>query len=140
LVLIRVLDSPRPQSFRALVERIYSARRGIDSACLGKEIEFVGAGGAWGQETLVVGDRALLFVRSTRGSGRLYEDSWKGHMVVEEIDGKAYAIIQFPTLWVHEDLPALVRKYSREAPGRPYWTAIRLDVLEGYLIDLNEKV
>jgi hypothetical protein len=61
LLMVKVVASPRPQTFRARVERIYTARRGIDASWLGSEIEFVGGTG-WGEKRLAVGDTALLFV------------------------------------------------------------------------------
>ena len=137
IVLVKVLCSPRPQVLRAKVARIYSAKKGMAANCLGSEIEFVQSPGHWGDVGLAVGDQALLFVRSI--SGQLYEDAWRGHMVVEEIEGNLYAIFQFKELWLNEDVPSSIRENSRQDPKRPYATAIRFDALESYLLGLIEN-
>lgn len=137
LIMVKVIDSPRPQSFRARVERIYTARKGIEAQWLGTEIEFVGCPPNWGQVPLAAGDVALLFVKMT--SGRLYEDTWRGHMVVEEIDGELYAIFQHKELWLSSGVPSLLRDCSRQDPRRSYATAIRFDAMEAYLLALIEQ-
>ncbi|APC15421.1 hypothetical protein BLL42_06655 [Pseudomonas frederiksbergensis] len=138
LVLVNVVDAPRPQILRAKVERIYTTGKGIDSASLGSEIEFVRSGGSWGDVALAVGDKALLFVKLI--SGKLYEDAWHGHMVVEEIEGDLYAIFQHKELWLSEDVPSSIRECSRQDPKRPYATAIRFDIMETYLLSLIEGI
>lgn len=134
LVKVNVIDSPASQVLRATVERIYSARRGIDPRCLGREIEFTRSPGHWGDVSLSIGERALVFVASI--AGRLYEDPWHGHMVVDEIDGRQYASFPGRELWLRDDVPASLRAYSKQDPKRPYATAIRLDAMEAYLVKL----
>src|SRR5450830_1267092 len=137
-VLVRVVGAPRPQVLRAEVERIYTSRKGIDDTSLGSEIEFVRSGGTWGDVALIVGDRAILFVKSI--SGELYEDAWRGHMVVEDIEGAPYAIFHHKELWLGEGVPSSIRAHSRQDPKRSYATAIRFDVMEAYLLSLIEKI
>lgn len=138
LVMIKVFSSTPPQYFRARVGRVYTARKGVDAGWLGSEIQFVGAPSNWGQVPLAVGDSALLFIKFI--SGQLYEDSWRGHMVVEEIDGDLYAIFQHRELWLSKDVPSSIRDCSRQDPKRPYATAIRFDAIEAYLLALIEQV
>ena len=138
LVFVEIVDAPRPQVLRAKVERIYTSRKGIDDASLGSEIEFVRSGGTWGDVVLIVGDRAILFVKSI--SGELYEDAWRGHMVVEDIEGAPYAIFHHKELWLGEGVPSSIRAHSRQDPKRSYATAIRFDVMEAYLLSLIEKI
>ncbi|MGO4502608.1 MULTISPECIES: hypothetical protein [unclassified Dyella] len=137
LVMVKVVGAPKPQTFRAKVQRIYAARKGIQVTDLGAEIEFVGSPNHWGQVALALGDEALLFVRSV--SGRLYEDSWHGHMVLERIDGILYAIYQKRELWLGESVPASIKSCARQDPERPYATAICFDALEDYLTSLITK-
>ncbi|NWD72290.1 hypothetical protein HX870_32275 [Pseudomonas gingeri] len=138
LVFVKVVDAPRPQVLRAKVERIYTSRKGIYDSSLGSEIEFVRSGGTWGDVALNVGDQAILFVKLI--SGELYEDAWRGHMVVEEIEGELYAIFHHKELWLSESIPSSIVVHSRQDPKRSYATAIRFDVMEAYLLSLIEEV
>ncbi len=138
LVFVKIVDAPRPQVLRAKIEKIYTTGKGIYSTLLGSEVEFVRSGGRWGDMALIVGDQAILFVKSI--FGELYEDAWRGHMVVEEIEGASYAIFQYKELWLREDIPSSIRACSRQDPKRPYATAIRFDVMEAYLLSLIDKV
>lgn len=137
VVMVHVMSSPRPQVLRAKVGRIYSTGKGIDRSLLGAEIEFVRSPGNWGDVPLAVGDEALLFI--SKISNELYEDAWRGHMVVEEIGAERYAIFQHRELWLSEEVPPAIRESSRQDPKRPYATAISLGALEAYLLGLIEK-
>lgn len=137
LVMVEIVDSPQPQCFRARVERVYSARKGVDAASCGQEIEFVGSPPNWGQISLAVGDVALVFLKSI--SGRLYEEAWHGHMFVEQIDGEGYAVCQHRELWLSPEVPESLRACSRQDPKRPSASAIRLEALLAYLFSLIEK-
>jgi hypothetical protein len=138
LILLRVVGSPSPQVLRAKVERIYSARKGIDRKCLGKEIEFVRSPGNWGDVALEVGERALVFISGI--SDNLYEDAWRGHLIVEEVNGNLFAIYQHKELWLCEGVPEIIRACSSQDAKRPYATAIQFEALENYLIDLIEDI
>jgi hypothetical protein len=138
LVMVKVMGSPRPQTFRALLKRVYTARKGIDASWLGSEIEFVGCPAHWGQVPLAVGDTALLFVKKLSNSG-LYEAPWLGHMLVEEVDGDSYAIRHQRELWLSDGVPASIRDHSRQDPKRSNATAIRFDALEAHLLALIEQ-
>jgi hypothetical protein len=134
LIRVSVVGSQRPQLLRAVVRRIYSARRGVDPRCFGEEIEFVRSPGHWGDVVLTVGDEALLFVASI--SDQLYEDPWHGHMLIDDVDGDEYASFPSRELWLRDDIPVSIRSSSRQDPKRPYATLIRLDVMEAYLGEL----
>lgn len=134
LVLVNVIESTGPQSLRARVEKIYSSGRGVSSSDLGADIEFVHAPANWGRVALTVEDRALLFVSSI--SGKLYEDAWNGHLLLEYIDGEEYAIYQAKELWANKDLPEKIRSASIQDPARNYATAIRFEQIESYLQEL----
>ncbi|WP_459204279.1 hypothetical protein ACQVRV_24280 (plasmid) [Ralstonia pseudosolanacearum] len=138
LVMVEIVESPQPQSFRARVKRVYTARKGVDAGSLGSELEFVGGPAHWGQASLAVGDTALVFLKAI--SGRLYEEAWRGHMVVEQIDGDAYAVFQHRELWLSQAVPASLRYCSRQDPNRSYASVVRLDVLETYLLALIEQM
>ncbi|MBB6583671.1 hypothetical protein [Ralstonia solanacearum] len=84
------------------------------------------------------GDTALVFLKSV--SGRLYEEAWHGHMVVEQIDGDDYAVFQHRELWLSPDVPASLRYCLRQDPKRPYASVVRLDFLETYLLALIEQM
>ena len=137
LVMVEIVASPQPQCFRARVERVYSARKGVDAASCGQEIEFVGSPPSWGQISLAVGDVALVFLKSI--SGRLYEEAWRGHMFVEQIDGERYAVFQHRELWLSPEVPEFLRACSRQDPKRPSASAIRLEALQAYLFSLIEN-
>ena len=62
LVMAQIAESPKPQCFIARVERVFSARKGVDATSLGRLIEFVGSSPNWGQTSLTVGDVALVFL------------------------------------------------------------------------------
>jgi hypothetical protein len=138
LVRVKIVGAPSRQIFRAMVERVYSTGKGAKVSFAHTEIEFVGGGGAWGNEELAVGERALVFLNAI--SGRLYEKSWRGHMVLEEIDGEGYAIFQAKEIWLNAGFPVVLRKLARQDPRRAYGSAIRFDVLESYLVDLIEII
>ncbi|VWB53920.1 hypothetical protein BLA13014_02364 [Burkholderia aenigmatica] len=137
LVLIAVLDSPRPQVFRAKVERIYSTGKCITQDHLGAEIEFVGGPPTWGNVPLQVGERALMFVRALSGSFHEYPRC--GHMVLEEIAGGTYTRLHVPEMWLRDDLPVDVRAAASPHPTWRNASIVRFSVLERYLSDLIGK-
>jgi hypothetical protein len=137
IILVAVTGAPRPQVLRATVEQILSARKGVEADCLGGEIEFIQSPGHWGDPSLQPGDRALVFVSMI--SGNLYEDAWRGHMVIEEMEGENYAIFPLKELWHSEDIPDAIKKHSRQDPKRQYATAILFNALKDYLLDLVGK-
>ena len=136
LVIVLITGAPRPHVFRANVERIYTCRKGITPEHLGSEIEFYSGPASWGNVPLRVGERALLFVRNL--SGILNEYPWRGHMVLEETDGELYASLQFPEVWLREDVPTSVRQAARPHPAKGNWSIVRFDTLEEYLRELIE--
>jgi hypothetical protein len=137
LVLVHVTGAPRPQVLRAKIGRIYSTGEGVVRSFLNSEVEFIRSGGTWGDVALKVDEQALLFVKSI--SGKLYEDPWHGHMIVEDIEGDLYAIYPRKELWLSDDVPTLIRESSRQDPKRSYATAIHFDVMEEYLLGLVER-
>lgn len=136
-MIVRVLQESGPQRLRARIERVLSAGRAIAPDSGASEIDFVRSPGHMGDMTLDVGDRALVFM--TRIGGQLYEAPWRGHMVLEDIDGRTYAIFQTRELWCSAEVPIAIRDHSRPDPKRPYASAIRWDVLEAYLGGLIER-
>lgn len=130
-VLLHVLKETKPQHLCAKILAIYTSRKGIAQKMLEKEVEFVHASSAWGNKPLRAGQTALVFLSEI--SGRLYEDSWNGHLLVEDIEGEPYASYRFPQLWLSENLPASLRAYTREDPQRPQCSAIRLPELAEYI-------
>jgi len=138
LVLVRVISKPAPQTYRAFVEKIYRARHGIKIDFLGKEIEFIGSCGSWGDVPLAVGERAIVFMSEI--FEKLYEHSYHGHILLEEINGELYGIEFIRKMWLNKSTPSVLRESARQDPKRPYCSAVRFDVLEGYLVDLIKKV
>ncbi|NBD11799.1 MULTISPECIES: hypothetical protein [Corallococcus] len=101
VVQVRAVSAPRPQSLCARIEKIYVARNGIDPSCLGGEFEFVQAPSVWGNTALGVGERAVLFVSEI--AGRLYEAPWRGHLVIEHIEGGRTPASRLPSCgWTSE--------------------------------------
>ena len=127
-VLLTVTDALHPQVLRARLLRIYCAGKAIQAAQEGDEIEFVHAPAVYGNVAIQVGETAVLFLSDI--SGRWYEDAWRGHMVVEDIDGVPHAI--FPHLVVSANA-ASPSSRSIQDPKRAYARAIALDDLERYL-------
>jgi hypothetical protein len=130
-VLLHVLEETKPQQLRAKILAILTARKGITQKMLDREIEFVHASSAWGNKPLRPGQTALVFLSEI--SGRLYEDSWNGHLLVDDIEGEQYASYRFPELWLSENLPASLRAFTRADPQRPQCSAIRLPELADYI-------
>lgn len=130
-VLLEVISEPRPQLLRARLLKIYSARIGLEGRLVGDEIEFVHGPDTWGNTAIEVGETALVFISPI--SGLLYEDSWRGHMLIEDIEGIPHAI--FPHLNVGTD-PASFAARAVQDPKRTYARAIPLEELETYLLDL----
>jgi hypothetical protein len=135
LALVKIVGVPGPQVLRAFVEKIYTAKKGMSLNFLGKEIDFVSSPGHWGNVALNVGDRAIVFLKSI--TGQLYEDPWKGHLILEDIDGVTYASFQERELWLRDEVPDTIRINSRQDPLRSYATAIRFDIFEKYLTYLT---
>ena len=127
-----------PQTFRGIVEYIYTAKNGVDPKMLGKEIEFIGSPNCWGNMILKQGETAYVFV--SKIGKKLYQDSWRGHLVIEEIDGQQFAIFQAKEMWLSEDYPQLIKENSRQDPKRPFASAIRLQAFEEYIAILINAV
>lgn len=134
-VLLDVKSEPEPQSLRAKLLKVYSSGKCLGGAHPGDEIEFVHGPSTWGNTAMQVGERAIVFLRPI--SGRLYENSWRGHMLIEDISGVPHAI--FPHLKVSTD-PASFASRAVQDPKRPHARAIPLAELETYLLDLIAKV
>ena len=84
-----------------------------------------------GNVPLQIGERALLFVHQVAGVFNEYP--WRGHMVLEEIDGESYAWVQMPELWLRDDLPEAVKAAAGPHPTRRNASIVRFSVLERYL-------
>ena len=130
-VLLDVLERTGPQHLRARLLKIYSADKGLQGKLPGDVIDFVHAPSSWGNTALRPGESGIVFLSPVRGL--LYENSWRGHMVVKKSDGIAHAI--FPHLAVSTD-PASPSSRSIPDPERPHARAIALDDLENYLLGL----
>lgn len=130
-VLLKIISQPEPQHLRAKILKIYSSRYGLAGKRVGDEIEFVHGPSSWGNTAVKVGETAVVFVRPI--SGLLYEDAWRGHMVVEEIDGVPHAI--FPHLKESAD-PASPASRAIQDPKRSFARAIAFDDLENHLRSL----
>ncbi|OXJ00059.1 hypothetical protein CFB41_12735 [Burkholderia sp. AU33803] len=137
LVFVSVVDSPSPHVLRAKIEQIYSCGKGITPDHLGTEFEFYSGPATWGNVSLQIGERALLFVHQV--SGVFNEYPWRGHMVLEEIDGESYARLQMPELWLRDDLPEAVKAAAGPHPTRRNASIVRFSVFESYLKGLIEK-
>nr|WP_297350315.1 hypothetical protein [uncultured Caldimonas sp.] len=137
-IVVKIIASPQPQTLRAEVLKIFSWGKGVEESCVGSEIEFVQAPGGWGDDRLEVGEKAVLFLFDI--SGKLYEDAWRGHLVIEEIEGQDFAIFEHRELWRDETISNIIREHSRQDPKRPYATAIQFDALEKYLLCMLEKM
>ncbi|MBN3844474.1 hypothetical protein [Burkholderia sp. Ac-20349] len=143
LVAVSVIDSPSPHVLRATVQHIYSCRHGITPDHLGTVLQFYSGPMTWGNLALEVGECGLLFVHKV--SGIFNEYPWRGHMVLEEVDGERYARLQYADVWLRPNLPEAVRAASYAHPTRRNHSLVRFDVLEAYLkalienVDRNEK-
>lgn len=138
LVLLRVLGEPASQVLQAKVEKVYSARKGITNELCGNVIEFVRAPGNWGDIPMQIGDRALVFMSAV--SGKLYQDPWRGHLLLEDIDDDLFAIYQYKELWLSEEIPEEIMVRTQQDPRRPYASAILFNTLESYLQALISKL
>lgn len=134
LVLVEVVGNPKPQVLEAKVNQIYSSRKGIKADFLNSKIEFIHSPENWGSVALKVGQRALLFVSDI--AGKLYEGGWQSHMVIDEIEGDLYAIYNHPKLWVHSDVPKMIKDGARQDPKNSNATAIPFASIESYLKNL----
>lgn len=134
LVTVSVTSAPRLHVLKGKIERIFSCRNGIALEHLGTEIEFVRGPISWGNTSLEINDRALLFVRSR--AYIFHEYPWRGHMVLEDIDGELCAILNFPQLWLREDLPIAVRTRCHQHPSKKNQSFVPFHIIEGYLTDL----
>ena len=97
----------------------------------GDRFDFVHGPPHWGALALKLHDRAIVFLRSL--SGRLYESAWRGHLLLEDIDGVPYAVYQHKELWLSPTLPQSLRCAAVQDPKRGQSSAIRLTELEAYL-------
>lgn len=137
VVRLHVLAAPAPQTLRAELAHVYRATPGLQGLAPGSQIEFVATPGHWGSAVLRPGDRAVAFLR--RIGGKLYQDPWRGHLLLEDIDGVPHAVVQQRELWLSENLPAALRAAARQDPRRAYASAIRLDAFESYLRSLVDR-
>lgn len=97
VLLILVKTSLGSQKLRAQVKKIYSSGSAVSLDKLGTDIEFIHAPAHWGNTALKPGELAFIFVSEV--SGHIYEESWSGHMVVEDIDKTPYAIVKIKAIW-----------------------------------------
>lgn len=130
-VMLQVLYEVRPQHLQARIGAIYSSRKGIKPEMEGRSIEFVHASSAWGNIPLSPGQTALVFLSEI--SGRLYEASWNGHMLIDAIDGEPYVSYRYSQLWLSENMPSNFRDCIRQDPRRPKCSAIKLQALVEYI-------
>lgn len=138
LIRVVITASPAPQQFTAVVEEVYSKR--VFRARVGSQIQFVGKPTAWGQRSLAVGQRALLFI--SRISGRWYEDAWEGDLPIEEIDGAEYALyrVAHEKVLAFDGLPDSLKAGCRPHPTLPITTCFELAALESHVNDLIDQV
>ncbi|MFP5390201.1 MAG: hypothetical protein ACLGI6_01450 [Gammaproteobacteria bacterium] len=134
-VLVTIVATLKPPALRAKVLKIYSARRGVTSDMLGREIEFDHGPNSWGNVEMRLGETGIVFLSSW--SGRLTEDPWRGHMVVEDIDGAPHAI--FPHMAPVAHTNGLYH-LSRPDPKRSYARAVPLDATEKYMRELIAEI
>ncbi|MEU8922378.1 hypothetical protein AB0D10_15790 [Kitasatospora sp. NPDC048545] len=137
LIRVVITGSPAPQQFTAIVEEVYSAR--VFEGHAGSEIRFVGKPTHWGQRSLAVGQRALLFI--SRVSGRWYEDAWEGDLPIEEIDGSEYALyrVAHESVLTFDGLSDSLRASCRPHPTLPITTCFNLAALECHLNGLIKQ-
>lgn len=114
-----------------LRELLYVKSLGSESELLRNPVKFVRAGAGWGNKQLESGQTALVFLRWN--AGKLTEYPWRGHLVIEKINGVQCGLFQWPELWNHAELPTLIRENSMPAPGQSGMTAIKYDALKHYL-------
>jgi hypothetical protein len=139
LVMLSILDKPEPQEFTARILKIYSRKHGMESFSVNEVINFVGLPTTWGSEQLNVGGVALVFIKYLDTSKRFYEMFWRGHLWLEEIEGKTHAVYQEKELWNKDYFPEELKLYARQDPKRSYATAIQFDALERYIVNLIAK-
>lgn len=131
VLLIHVKAALGSQKLRARVEKIYSSGKAISLEKLDNDIEFIHAPAHWGNTALKPGELAFIFV--SKISDLIYEASWNGHMVVEDLDGIPHATIKLAAMWERAAIPPLIRQNARPVPNRPYASAVRFDAMESYL-------
>jgi len=134
-VLVKVLEkTPKTQTIRASIERIYSARHGMQRHSVGSEIDFVYWAG-WTNTKFEIGERGLTFLRYLSNT-RLYEDD-RGHLLVENVADIPYAGPLQWTSWFH--IPSTLRVQFIQDPKRPWAILIPFDAIERYLIRLIDE-
>ena len=137
-ILMTVIDKGQ-QQYIGKVEKVYSRRFGgradsYDSAPL----SFIGSTGAWGNQTLVSGERALVFMSYLPSSERYYQDPWHGHFTVISIRGEQYAVANWHLLQPGERSwgPSYLRD-SAFLPDneKPWQVAMPYALLERHLVE-----
>lgn len=140
-VMVTVLNRSRPGERRAKILKIYSARKGIRWKQLGRTIDFVPGPDVYGNGALEVGKTGIVFLRLLHG--KLYEDPWRGHLLIEEIDGQPHVIFphMVPSSDGHEGgIHLSLYSVSRPDPKRTYTRAVRLKSTEDAIRDLIRKI
>ncbi len=138
LVLLSVEAEIAPQEFRGHIEHIYSSGIAIDRTYINKTIDFVGGADTWGNISLAQGNRALVFF--TRIHGKLYEDHWRGHILLEDVEGKEYAFYDIDRLLENNLLPECLTKAVKHEISKPPLTAFDFEAFETYLIDCISEI
>lgn len=138
LAIVHILKSPSRQHYEARVEKVYSTKYGLSSDLNGSIIKFVGGPGSWGNKSLVVDEKALIFIGDIDGA--FSECAWRGHMVLEEIEGELHAVFQMPNEWPMDGVPTEVVEGMREDPRSKYYSIIPFRLLEPYLKQLISEV
>ena len=136
-VLMTVIDKGQ-QQYIGKVEKVYSRRFEGPHSYDAAQLSFVGSTGAWGNQALVSGERALVFMSYLSSSERYYQDHWHGHFTVVSINGEQYAVANWHLIQSGERSwgPTYLRD-SAFLPNnaKPWQVAMPYALLERHLIE-----
>jgi hypothetical protein len=124
------------QAYVGEVRHVYARRFQGPQPYESGPLFFVGSAGAWGNQTLVDGELALVFITYLKGSSKYYQEYWRGHLSIENFNDVPYAVANRNLTdgkngaWGPEYLRC--EAFSLGTPGR---TALPLTLVERHIAE-----
>jgi len=126
------------QQYSGKVEKVYSRRFEGPGGYDVPRLPFIGSTSSWGNQGLVNGERALVFIGYSTSTKRYYQEHWQGHFSVVAIENQLFAIANWHLLksggrtWGPGYLRDSAFLPDKEKPGR---VAMPYALLERHLLE-----
>jgi hypothetical protein len=126
----------------ALIGKVYRAHHAFPEmslASIPNEIQFIGAGPAWGQVPNYSGEICLMFL-SKRDSFR--QNDWQGHIPIFLHENELVCQLNGLKLWEMDGVPDLIRSrvipdpQRKNSKGENFASLVPFSILENFFIEM----